>query len=647
MDLSQFSTDDLLALKAGDMGKLSTDGLINLRNMMNPVDSSVMDANDARARNKPKDTRQLLRDARLSSPVTALMETGPQKAVLGLGQFLTGVTGADRAYDAISGLISSNRQETDEALNTSGGLNRAAFRVNEALGQAATQAVMIPTRVMGGTQAGAQFAQQAGIAPGISSIAGVSRPLVPITQPILTGGSTLTRRALQGGTIGAGTTVALNPVDDPDRFAEEKLTGAAVGFGAGALMTPVAEKGLNLAGRMLDAFRNRAQPTQIGTNTSSNQLNVTMNPTVSGRGGGYQFGTVGDDPSAGITESQSRLVKWAKDKGFRTTPGQESGSRSLRQLEAQLESFPMTSGPFNTIKDTNQEALNRIAARAIGVKNVTSLDSPTLGKAQDKIVDRLNAVADGNLRQIDPDRFLNSVANIENSYEGMLPAPLADNPLVKRLLNFAAKGDATGEQLFELQSRLGKAALNEMTSQSGNRQTGMALYDLQEEVLDLLQQGLSKTQLATFKEARSQYRTLMQLTGRTNVINPSTGNVNGVALSALLQQKDRNGFLFGRNNSDLYNAARFAQAFKPIVGDSGTATRSALPGATDFLLSLPTNIASRTYVSSPVIGMANRGSALNQGGLNPSGPFADMTPFAPLLGLPASGLLGVMASQGQ
>jgi hypothetical protein len=91
---------------------------------------------------------------------------------------------------------------------------------------------------------------------------------------------------------------------------------------------------------------------------------------------------------------------------------------------------------------------------------------------------------------------------------------------------------------------------------------------------DLLGQSLSPSQAAEYAAARQQYRNLMLLTSRTNIVNPSTREVSGTALASKLQRADRSGFLFGKNQTPMYQAARFAQAFKPTVGNSGTATRS-------------------------------------------------------------------------
>jgi len=90
--------------------------------------------------------------------------------------------------------------------------------------------------------------------------------------------------------------------------------------------------------------------------------------------------------------------------------------------------------------------------------------------------------------------------------------------------------------------------------------------------------------------------------------------VQGRQLASVLQSEDRRGFTFGGNRSPMYEAARFSQAFAPIVGDSGTATRSALPGPTDWLLSLPFNIATRAYTSSPAVRLSAKAAAAANAG---------------------------------
>jgi hypothetical protein len=186
-------------------------------------------------------------------------------------------------------------------------------------------------------------------------------------------------------------------------------------------------------------------------------------------------------------------------------------------------------------------------------------------------------------------------------------ADLASNGLWRRLDDFVNnKGGATREQLRQLSSNLGKAGKQNMTSPNGDRALGEALFSAQEVVEDAIQATLRKSQAAAYSTARDQYRNLMNLTARTTTVNPSSGNVSGRNLAGTLMQKDRGGFTMGRNTTDLYDAARFVQAFPEIVGNSGTATRSM--GPADYLAGVPGNLLARAYLSRPVAQAAGAGA---------------------------------------
>lgn len=397
------------------------------------------------------------------------------------------------------------------------------------------------------------------------------------------GVNTLRGATLLGGALGLA---------QPSVNTTETVGNVALGAGGAAAGQKIFEG----VSKMLAGTKNAQQYATFGETTK-----LSGTPSVRATGGGYTFGSVGDDASAGLTKSQSQLAKEGQKLGFKLTPGQASGSKSLQQLEAKLESQPMTSGTFNAIKDQNQKTLNRAAAKAIGERG-DSLDSSVLANATDRIGGVYKMVADKTVRKIDPDQFLGRLSSIENEFEGL--ATISQNPLVNKLIGYASKGEATREQLQDIASKLGKAAANNMTSASGDRQMGMALFQVKDFADDILESGLKGETQKAFREARSQYRNLMLLTQRQGVINPSTGNVQGNALASVLQQKDKQGFLLGKNKSDLYTAAKFAQAFRPIVGDSGTATRSALNSPMDILLSAPFNVATRAYASTPVTNMA-------------------------------------------
>lgn len=274
-----------------------------------------------------------------------------------------------------------------------------------------------------------------------------------------------------------------------------------------------------------------------------------------------------------LTPAQQQALATGEGLGMRATPGASSGSVPLQQLEAKLESQPWTSGPFAAIKSGNQAALNRTAAGAIG-ENASVVDSTVMGRAVDRLGKTFEDVRNpDSIVVVDPKSEAQVLEQLEQNYSGLLPQSLASHPLVTQLNELMSKGGANLQQLGQLSSKLGKAAYKQMSGQGGDRDMGQALYDVKDHVDDLVQSGLSGEEAASYAAARQQWRNLSLLT-KPGVINTSSGNVSGLNLANMLARTDKPGFLYGRNTSDLYQAARFAQAFRPLVGDSGTATRS-------------------------------------------------------------------------
>jgi hypothetical protein len=408
------------------------------------------------------------------------------------------------------------------------------------------------------------------------------------------------RGAVQGATIAPMSQQVQNTNDQS--FWEQKLQQAGVGgaFGAGGAV--VGDKVANL----VQGARRASLPGATAAAGSTGG-------SVRASGGGSVLGQIGDDPTSALTSTQKQLIDRGRDLGLRTTPGQASGSRALQQMEARLESNPLTSGPFNTLKIGNQQAINRAAAKGIG-ETADVLDSSVLARAESRLGDIFNKVADRVPKAVIGDDIVNTLATIEDDVSGVALTPLMNNKLVQRVFGIAAKGEATGAELRSLSSKLGRAAKNNIKT---DPEFGIALFRVKDIVDDVVSNNLDDATRETFDAARGQYRNLVTLLSRNNVVNPSSGNVSGANLAGALMQRDKSGFTMGRNNSDMYDAARFAQAFRPLVSDSGTATRSMPLGPIDFLLSLPTNAATSGYLSGPSVGAAQlygRGIAPNAGG---------------------------------
>jgi len=431
------------------------------------------------------------------------------------------------------------------------------------------------------------------------AIGGVAATAIPATTAVKALGLTTApvRAGAVSGVIGGG----LQPVLEPqDSFGAQKATQVGLSGLLGAGGGYLGDKITNLL------FGRGAAPAVGGAGApSSAQATVSATPTAQVTGGGVNLGSVAPESGAALTAAQKAILERGKAMGFKTTPAQETGSRSLLQMEARMESSPFTSAPFNTIKTENQKVLNRATAQAIGV-NSDELSNPVLAQAQRQISDVYKKVATPDVRKVDGMTFMNNIDLIDNAFEGLTTQPLKTNVLVKQLQDLAMKGEASGVQLQNLSSKIGKRAKNEMTTAMGDRELGSALFQLKEMVDDALSAGLSKAEQEAFATARNNYRNLMTIRTASGVVNPSSGNVSGLNLASALTRKDPQGFVFGSNQTPMYEAARFAQAFRPIVGDSGTATRSMEYSPLNMLLSMPTNLAAKAYTSAPASSVLTR-----------------------------------------
>jgi hypothetical protein len=431
------------------------------------------------------------------------------------------------------------------------------------------------------------------------AVGGVAATAIPATTAVKALGLTTApvRAGAVSGVIGGG----LQPVLEPqDSFGAQKATQVGLSGLLGAGGGYLGDKIANLL------FGRGAAPAVGGAGApSSAQATVSATPTAQVTGGGVNLGAVAPESGAALTAAQKAILERGKAMGFKTTPAQETGSRSLLQMEARMESSPFTSAPFNTIKAENQKVLNRATAQAIGV-NSDELSNPVLAQAQRQISDVYKKVATPDVRKVDGMTFMNNIDLVDNAFEGLTTQPLKTNVLVKQLQDLALKGEASGVQLQNLSSKIGKRAKNEMTTAMGDRELGSALFQLKEMVDDALSAGLSKAEQEAFATARNNYRNLMTIRTASGVVNPSSGNVSGLNLASALTRKDPQGFVFGSNQTPMYEAARFAQAFRPIVGDSGTATRSMEYSPLNMLLSMPTNLAARAYTSAPASSVLTR-----------------------------------------
>lgn len=441
--------------------------------------------------------------------------------------------------------------------------------------------------------------------------------------------------------VPAGRT-ATNVVAGVPFMAMDMGVGARNIFGE---LTGVGGSGYTLPSQDLKAFKDIYFPQPDDTSHRVMEFaNSVIGGTVAGAAGvpGLTGPTMGPNipGRAAMTLGQQQAMDAGQKLGMKMTPGQLTQFRPLQQIDARLASIPATSGPFGSLMRNNQTVLNSAAARSIG-ENASEVSSPILDRAANRMGDVYDAVRDPNnivqTRDLatpfknvgiatPPLAPTSSVLDsIDKQFDGLLPAggSIRDVKLVQNLENLANSGQINAQQLGQLSSKFGKVAYKAMTSPSGDRDQGQALYAVKNHVDDLLKQTMSPDEAANYATTNEQYRNLMTLI-KPGVVNPASGNVSGITLANRLAASDKGGFVYGRNfTSDLYKAARFSKAFPSIAGDSGTATRS--EGLTGLALSIPGSVGSWAYLK----------------GAAPIAKAVTSLPSVFNTGLPSSGLQGL------
>lgn len=286
---------------------------------------------------------------------------------------------------------------------------------------------------------------------------------------------------------------------------------------------------------------------------------------VAGQAVGKTLGRTLKPVRSRVTDSTARVGRQFEAMGGKLTPGQRTGSTALQQIEAGMESFPPTAGAMAKIKQQNQTALNRVAAKAIG-ESADDLNESVLGRAYTRI-GRSFERAKGDVIKLGDD-FLDGLARIDTEYQGVWggKGDAAFRSIMDDALEDAGRGAIDGGRYTRLRSDLSKRARDAFSQQ--NSRLGQALESMIDVLDDVAEKSMPKVKAQAIKDARQQWATLRTLEKSLN-----GENVSGTKLANRLRTRDPKGFTYGFRNNDLYTAARFADRFKPLVGDSGTATR--------------------------------------------------------------------------
>jgi len=329
-------------------------------------------------------------------------------------------------------------------------------------------------------------------------------------------------------------------------------------------------------------------------------------------GGGYAVSELFSRLLRGVSNAPRGVrQQQADDLNIELTPAQQTGNQALYRFEAAQQADPGYGKPYDDMNARNQERVNEIAAKTIGLDDVKNITEVEMGRAADNISAMFKrATESGDLLRFDG-QWVDDFDTLMTNYKKIWGKKDATSPLMDDVwATTIDKGFITPKEYQSYYSQLGKDL--EKARKAGDGHEMDLLRDLRKALDDQLDRT-NPGKSTEFKRARDLYKNKLLLQ-EPGVLRTETGNVSPLILGNRLR-RDKRGYVEGKNTSDLYNVARVGQGLKSGIGDSGTATRS--KGAIDFILAPLKERVSQGYLGGK-FGQNVFGPSPGQGGaINP------------------------------
>jgi hypothetical protein len=299
--------------------------------------------------------------------------------------------------------------------------------------------------------------------------------------------------------------------------------------------------------------------------------------------------------TGGLDAHKRAMVHAADDLGIALKAGQRTGNQTLQRFEAALASNPLTSQPFDDLKQYNRRRLNDIVYDNLGLSTDAPLpgviSGADLGRAHTQIGDEFRAVQEASAPITLDAGFADEVNAIDLQHRRGVGRSRGVRQTVKQLreLSFpegqapeggVAFGTLDPEQFMDSRSAVIAEIQKASVAGDGNTMTG--LYKIVESLDDafLRSNGGNTDLLNQYGNARSSWRLLDAL--EQGKALTTAGDVNAGTLDTILRKRYPVEYLrSGLGLSPVFDAVKVLSSFPDIVGDSGTATRSALARIVD------------------------------------------------------------------
>jgi hypothetical protein len=342
-----------------------------------------------------------------------------------------------------------------------------------------------------------------------------------------------------------------------------KIAAGAAGGAAGAATAPVTEEG--------DFLGQKGKQVAIGAAT------------------GGVLPVAGAAAARVASPKTSEAVKDLAAAGVQLTPGQTLGG-AFRAFEEKLKSVPIVgdiikASERRATEDFNRVAINRSlanigqklpASHPVGHEGIAAADD-MIGSAYDTLLSRMRG-------KIDPP-MLGEIANIRNMGVAGLPKDKAEQ--LGRIIDqevigrFTPQGNATGETLKQIDSKLGGEARRMLRSEDYDvRNMGAALIEVKNSLRGMLSRVNPKEapELSKIDRAYAEFQRVQVAAARQGA---KDGLFTPAQLSSAVRQMDSTmrKKAFSKGDALMQDLAKSGEkVLSPTVPDSGSPGRAMVAG---------------------------------------------------------------------
>lgn len=283
-----------------------------------------------------------------------------------------------------------------------------------------------------------------------------------------------------------------------------------------------------------------------------------------------------------LTPAQQQAAKRAVEAGFQFTPAQMTGTKTGMFIEEGVKALPLARGAFTKLEEANQNTIQNIAAKAIGLKEGVSFTPEAMQAAYNNALEKYQSLQSVPSLKLDKafgqqiDQIVKQLNKVPESQQSQLGIPNIVKVLeeYKGYTKNAVDGEtmflglkAIGDSLFEAQKqgRIGAGAYKDLRNALENA--------IERSITSPAKKNLvSQDVIQKFKDGRTQLSNWFTV---NEAFNPATGEISGAKIASSLARKSN----FGGRNTDLETAAIAVRAFPKALPSSGTAERAEAAGA--------------------------------------------------------------------